>query len=124
VQPIKRFQVRGARGEVVRIQFGERYVDYWAPPEPTTHLLVTHDGQNIFDKATATKGKTWELAKAATKTFERKGLTPPRPLAATTWKGLFLARANTQLSPLTCADLNAVWRILQGLRGKPGETGV
>jgi len=77
VQPIKRFQVRGAPGEVVRIQLCDRYVDYWAPPEPTTHLIVAHDGQIIFDKSTSTYGQIWKLAKSATKVFKNHGFAPP-----------------------------------------------
>jgi len=42
---------------------------------------VAHDGQNIFDKKTATKGRTWGLARTATQVFERAGITPPLVIA-------------------------------------------
>ena len=50
---LKNFQVRGASGFVRRTSFDGRIVDFWAPPQPTPYLIVTHDGQNIVDKATA-----------------------------------------------------------------------
>ena len=49
MQEIKRFQVRGVPGEVVRVQFGSRIVDYWIPKGGTDRLLIAHDGQNVFD---------------------------------------------------------------------------
>ena len=74
---LKKYQVRGAPGEVRRTNFHDRTVDFWAPPRPTPYLLVTHDGQNIFDKATSTRHRTWELAGAANKVAEEFGTTPP-----------------------------------------------
>lgn len=72
----KRFQVRGANGEVVRSQLNRRTVDFWAPPGPTPFLIVTHDGQNIFDKSTSSKNKTWELAGTASKLAAQLGIRP------------------------------------------------
>ena len=40
MQEIKRFQVRGVPGEVVRAQFGSRTVDYWIPKGGTDRLLI------------------------------------------------------------------------------------
>eukprot|EP01037_Dinobryon_pediforme_P001120 gene1119-1134_t len=74
---LKKYQVRGAPGQVRRTNFDGRTVDFWAPPRPTPYLLVTHDGQNIFDKATSTRHRTWELAGAANKVAEDFGTTPP-----------------------------------------------
>ena len=47
---IEQFQVRGLSGAVHKVRFGSRTVDYWAPANPGHHVLVAHDGQNIFDK--------------------------------------------------------------------------
>lgn len=74
---VKRFQVRGASGSVSRTQFDGRTVDFWAPQEATPYLLITHDGQNIFDKSTATRHRTWELAGTATAIAEELGVQPP-----------------------------------------------
>ena len=74
---LKNFQVRGASGVVRRTTFEGRIVDFWAPSQPTPYLLITHDGQNIFDKATATRRRTWELAKSATKVASEFEVPPP-----------------------------------------------
>lgn len=77
MEKIRRFQVRGVTGEVQRVRFGERIVDYWVPRSKPTHLLIAHDGQNIFDKNTATRRRTWQMAQSADRVFSRHGLTPP-----------------------------------------------
>jgi len=74
---VRQFQVRGAYGNVTEANFDGRRVDFWAPKEPTPFLLVTHDGQNIFDKRSATKGRTWELAGTATKVASELGIPAP-----------------------------------------------
>ena len=74
---LKKFQARGASGFVHRAIFNNRVVDFWAPREPTPYLLVTHDGQNIFDKNTATKRRTWELAGTASKVARERGIPAP-----------------------------------------------
>ena len=59
MQRIKRFQIRGVPGWVTRVIIEDRTVGYWAPEKATDHLLVAHDGQNVFDGHTATrKNKT------------------------------------------------------------------
>lgn len=78
---LKKYQVRGASGEVYRTKFAGRTVDFWAPPRPTPYLLVTHDGQNIFDKASSTRHRTWELAGTATKVAAENGIAPPLIIA-------------------------------------------
>jgi len=77
VQIVKRYQVRGASGSVTSAIFDGRRVDFWAPHEPTPVLSVTHDGQNIFDKSTSTRHRTWELAGTANKVAREFGVTPP-----------------------------------------------
>ena len=74
---LKQFQVRGASGFVRRTSFDGRIVDFWTPSQPTPYLIVTHDGQNIFDKATATRRRTWELAGTATKVAVEFDVPPP-----------------------------------------------
>ena len=73
------FQIRGVPGLVNRASFNERIVDFWAPPasQKPTHLLIAHDGQNVFDPRTATRRSTWRMAQNAIKVFEEAGLTPP-----------------------------------------------
>jgi predicted alpha/beta superfamily hydrolase len=75
---VKRYQIRGVPGEVSRFDFAGRTVELWAPQEPSSHLLVAHDGQNVFDGKTSThRGKTWEMAQHAFKVSYEAGLVPP-----------------------------------------------
>jgi hypothetical protein len=79
---IKRFQVRGVPGEVVRTQFGSRTVDYWIPKGGTDRLLIAHDGQNVFDGKTSThRGQTWKMAQAAIHVSDELGINPPAIIA-------------------------------------------
>ena len=41
---VKRYQIRGVPGEVSRFDFDGRTVELWAPQEPSSHLLIAHDG--------------------------------------------------------------------------------
>jgi predicted alpha/beta superfamily hydrolase len=82
MQEIKRFQIRGVPGEVVRSRFGARIVDYWMPHGGSEHLLIAHDGQNVFDGKTSThRGQTWKLAQAAIDVAQESGITPPAIIA-------------------------------------------
>jgi predicted alpha/beta superfamily hydrolase len=78
---IEQFQVRGLTGAVHKVRFGLRTVDYWAPANPGHHVLIAHDGQNIFDKRNIGinphQRATWELAKSAARIAELNDLTPP-----------------------------------------------
>ena len=76
MQVFSHYQIRRVPGQVNRAIFGDRLVDFWAPKNPT-HLLIAHDGQNVFDPRTATRRSTWRMAQNAIKVFEDKGLTPP-----------------------------------------------
>ena len=81
---LERFQIRNLEGEVHRTQFGPRRVDYWSPllhGEPSEHLIVTHDGQNIFDKRTATRHRTWKLAQTAVRVSKELGIPTPTIIA-------------------------------------------
>ena len=73
----QRFRIRGVAEFVNTTYFSSRRVDFWAPNEPTESLLIAHDGQNIFDKRTATRRRTWKLAQAANRVFRNAGLVPP-----------------------------------------------
>jgi len=78
MKEIKRFQIRGVAGEVKRVDFNGRTVDYWLPKAPATHLLIAHDGQNIFDGRTSThRGQTWKMAQSAIRVSAELGINPP-----------------------------------------------
>ncbi len=82
MQEIKRFQIRGVPGEVVRTRFDDRIVDYWAPRGGSDHLLIAHDGQNVFDGTTSThRRQTWKMAQSAIDVAQEKGITPPAIVA-------------------------------------------
>ncbi len=79
---IKRFQVRGVPGEVIRAAFGLRRVDYWIPRGGTDRLLIAHDGHNVFDGKTSThRGQTWKMAQTAIHVSEELGINPPAIIA-------------------------------------------
>jgi len=79
---IKRYQVRGIPGEVIRADFDGRIVDYWQPRGGSEHLLIAHDGQNVFDGRTSThRGQTWKMAHSALRTSQRLGIKPPTIVA-------------------------------------------
>lgn len=82
MQEIKRFQVRGVPGEVVRSLFGNRTVDYWLPKQGSDHLLIAHDGQNVFDgKSSTHRGQTWKMAQSAIHVSNELGINPPAIIA-------------------------------------------
>lgn len=82
MQEIKRFQLRGVPGQVVRTQFGERIVDYWMPEQGTDRVLIAHDGQNVFDgKSSTHRGQTWKMAQRAVHVSEELGINPPAIIA-------------------------------------------
>jgi len=78
MQEIKRFQIRGVPGEVIRTRFEDRTVDYWTPRGGSEHLLIAHDGQNVFDGATSThRRQTWKMAQAAIDIANEQGVKAP-----------------------------------------------
>jgi predicted alpha/beta superfamily hydrolase len=77
MERIKRFQVRGLAGQVERVHFDGRIVDYWAPDGGSDHVLIAHDGQNIFDRRTATFVYTWKLAQTAARVALEEGKRAP-----------------------------------------------
>ncbi len=80
MEHLKTYSIRGVSIPVHRVRIAARTVDYWAP-QGSEHLIVTHDGQNIFDRRTATRGFTWRLAQQATSIFAQFGLRPPTIIA-------------------------------------------
>ncbi len=72
-----RFQIRGVQGFVNSADFNGRRVDFWAPEATTGHLLIAHDGQNVFDPRTATRRRTWHMAESAIRVSEKLGIIPP-----------------------------------------------
>jgi len=77
MKEIKRFQVRGIPGAVTRADFSGRIVDFWAPDGGSEHVLIAHDGQNIFDRKTATFIYTWRLAQTAIRVARELGKRAP-----------------------------------------------
>ena len=77
MESIKRYQVRGIPGYVERVTFDGRIVDFWAPSEKTAHLLIAHDGQNVFDWRTSTRRSTWKMAQTAIAVSKENGISPP-----------------------------------------------
>jgi predicted alpha/beta superfamily hydrolase len=81
MERLERFQIRGVPGLVQRVSFDGRIVDYWSPRTPTHHLLIAHDGQNIFDPRTATRRRTWKMAQSAIRVSEKLKIAPPAIIA-------------------------------------------
>jgi predicted alpha/beta superfamily hydrolase len=81
MERIKRFQIRGVSQPVERFDFDGRTVDFWNPGVPTEHLLIAHDGQNVFKRSPATGRRSWRMAQTATKVGHQLGITPPAIIA-------------------------------------------
>jgi predicted alpha/beta superfamily hydrolase len=75
------FQVRGITGYVSKVKFGDRTVDFWAPRNPGSHVIVAYDGQNVLDKRNIGinphQRATWELAQSVKRIAELHHITPP-----------------------------------------------
>lgn len=77
MERIKRFHIRGVSQPVERWDFDGRTVDIWNPEIATEHLLIAHDGQNVFDRATSTRHSTWRMAHSVIRVSQELGITPP-----------------------------------------------
>lgn len=77
MEAVRKYQVRGIPGYVHRVRFDKTIVDYWSPIGGSDHLLLAHDGQNIFDRKTATFIYTWKLAQNAIRVAEEEGKKAP-----------------------------------------------
>lgn len=73
---VKSFQIRGLDREVQRLEIDGRTIDFWSPEQPC-HLIIAHDGNNVFDKKTSTLGTTWRLAERSSNIFSKRGMVPP-----------------------------------------------
>lgn len=78
---VKSYQIRGVEGEIHRVEFDDRLVDFWAPKETPGHLLIAHDGQNVFDRETSTRRSTWRMTHSAMRVGQQMGITPPAIIA-------------------------------------------
>jgi len=76
-----RYQVRGLTGEVKRLDFSGRTVDFWEPRGGSDRLIIAHDGQNIFDRKTATFLFTWKLGQKSFWVAQELGEKPPAIIA-------------------------------------------
>jgi predicted alpha/beta superfamily hydrolase len=66
----------------VRTRFDDRIVDYWMPRGGSDHLLIAHDGQNVFDGTTSThRRQTWKMAQSAIDVANDVGIKPPTIIA-------------------------------------------
>lgn len=81
MERIKRFQIRGISQPVERVNFDGRFVDFWSPGVPTEHLLIAHDGQNVFKRCTATGHRSWRMAQSTVKVSREFGIIPPAIIA-------------------------------------------
>ena len=77
MEQVKSYFIRGVQGSVRRLNFDGRLVDYWSPNKTTEHVLIAHDGQNVFDRATSTHRRTWRMAQSAVRVSQNLGITPP-----------------------------------------------
>ena len=78
---IEEFQVRGVTGSVKKVRFGSRTVDFWAPKNPGSHIIVAHDGQNVLDKRNIGinphQRATWQLAESTIRVAAKNNVVPP-----------------------------------------------
>lgn len=62
---VSRYQIPNVSGEITRVEFGTRIVEFWGGGEDSDKLLIAHDGQCVFDVKTAKRNTTWQLAENA-----------------------------------------------------------
>lgn len=93
---IRRFEVKGLETHVVRADFDGRIVDFWSAESEPTHLIITHDGQHIFERGTSLAPDSWHVAETATNVFQAAGLNPPLIIA--------LHNSSTDANPLARAQ--------------------
>lgn len=73
---LSEFNVRGVRGTVRRIKISGHIVDFWGPKNPT-HVLVAHDGDEMFDRKATSSRQTFKLAEIAQRVALKRNLQPP-----------------------------------------------
>ena len=77
MESARKYQVRGIPGYVNRVSFDKTIVDYWSPSGGSDHLLLAHDGQNIFDRKTASFIYTWQLTQNVIRIAAEEGKKAP-----------------------------------------------
>lgn len=89
-----------AGGSMHTYEFDKHRVDVWVPRDvnPTTSVLVMHDGRNIFDEAETFTGKTWEVLPAI-----RDELRAEQPVVVAVW-GLSDPSRLRELAPQDILD--------------------
>lgn len=81
MEHVKSIQIRGVSGHVRRLDFDGRLVDFWSPGTQSRHLLIAHDGQNVFDRSTSTRHRTWKMAQSAIRVSRELDIAPPTIIA-------------------------------------------
>ncbi len=81
MKKVKSYRIRGVDGAVHRVEFDGRVVDFWTPQGSPGHLLIAHDGQNVFDRETSTRRSTWRMTHSAVRVAAQLGITPPAIIA-------------------------------------------
>ncbi|MBI3429474.1 MAG: hypothetical protein HY050_05380 [Actinobacteria bacterium] len=81
MERIDRYQIRGVRQPIERVNFAGRIVDFWSPGVPTNHLLIAHDGQNVFKRDTFSGRRSWRMVQTAIKVAAEVGIVPPTIIA-------------------------------------------
>ena len=76
-----RYQIRGVRQPIERANFDGRLVDFWSPGVPTKHLLIAHDGQNVFKRDAFSGRRSWRMVQCAMRVSSEYGIVPPAIIA-------------------------------------------
>ena len=100
---------RLAGGSLHRFDFDEHRVDVWVPQDvnPTTSVLVMHDGRNIFDEEDSFTGKTWEVLPAI-----RDEVRAQSPVVIAVW-GLSDFTRLRELAPQAVLDAHPeIWNVI------------
>ncbi len=77
MERIDRYQIRGVRQPIERLNFDGRLVDFWNPGAPTKNLLIAHDGQNVFKRDAFSGRRSWRMVQSAIKVAGELGIAPP-----------------------------------------------
>ena len=100
---------RLAGGSLHRFSFDEHVVDVWVPKDvnPTTKVLVMHDGRNVFDEGDSFTGKTWEVLPAI-----RDEVRANAPVVVAVW-GLSDFTRLRELAPQRVLDAHPeIWNVV------------
>lgn len=81
MEVVSKYQIPDVSGEVTRVQFGSRVVEFWGGGKDSDRLLIAHDGQCIFDTKTAKNNTTWRLAENSIEICKEFDSSPPLIIA-------------------------------------------